>query len=262
MPFAKKISSNIFLEHASKSNPFIANESFIHGYNVQELYQNLNFVEVLFLLFRGELPNTDDKQLFNQLLIALINPGPRHPATRAAMTAAISKTDPANVLPIGLLAISGQHLGASEVGQAAKFLSLNKHQAATKIASQLLEQSKKKTLKQTADSHLAPGFGNRFNSIDILPNTLGYQLAKLPGAKKHLIWGCQLLDALQQPSIGWLTTGVAAAALLDLGFHPRETIGLYQLISAPGLLAQAHEQSFKQITDMPFIQDDHYDFKK
>jgi citrate synthase len=58
--------------------------------------------------------------------------------------------------------------------------------------------------------------------------------------------------------MGWLSTGVAAAAFCDLGFHPRVGAGLYQLLCAPGLLAHGFELANKPITAMPFLDEEHY----
>ena len=58
--------------------------------------------------------------------------------------------------------------------------------------------------------------------------------------------------------MGWLSVGVAAAVFADLGFHPRYGAGLFQLLSAPGLLAHGMEQANKPITAMPFVSDNAY----
>lgn len=60
--------------------------------------------------------------------------------------------------------------------------------------------------------------------------------------------------------MGWLARGVAAATMCDLGFHPRVRAGIFQLISAPGLLAHGLELTNKPITAMPFLHEHHYDF--
>ena len=58
--------------------------------------------------------------------------------------------------------------------------------------------------------------------------------------------------------MGWLATGVVAAVLTDLGFPPRAAAGIYQIISAPGLLAHGVELANKPLTAMPFISDEDY----
>lgn len=62
--------------------------------------------------------------------------------------------------------------------------------------------------------------------------------------------------------MGWLTTGVVAAVLAELGFQPRAAAGLYQYLCAPGLLAHGIEMSNKPVTSMPFISDKNYVIEK
>ena len=57
---------------------------------------------------------------------------------------------------------------------------------------------------------------------------------------------------------GWLMPGIAAAAYLDLGLHPKSGPGLFQWMSAPGLLAHATEMANKPLTALPFIDDSRY----
>ncbi len=255
MKFAEKISTKICYEKPNTENPFVADESYIHGYNLFDLMQNCSGIDVFYLIFRGELPSHEHSQLFNALMIGLINPGPRHPASRAAMTAAVSKSGPENILPIGLLSISGQHLGAIEAYEAAKFLENNIDCEANALAETYSLASHDEN--ESGKTHT--GFGTRFGSRDPLSNRLANHLAMLPAAGAHLAWGEQFTQSTSNPSLGWLTTGLAAAALLDLGFHRRDISGLFQLLSAPGLLAYGLEQSFKQVTDMPFIPDERYE---
>jgi citrate synthase len=63
-------------------------------------------------------------------------------------------------------------------------------------------------------------------------------------------------------SLGWLNTGVVAAVLVDLGFHPRDGAGVFQLLGAPGLLAHGMELANKPVTAMPYVDDEHYVIEK
>ena len=87
---------------------------------------------------------------------------------------------------------------------------------------------------------------------------LADHLLTLDGAGKCLRWGNTFACELRKHKMGWLTTGVAAAAFADLSFHPRFGAGLFQLLCAPGLLAHGLEMSTKPITAMPFLQDKDY----
>lgn len=260
-PFTKRISTRIWQETPSASNPYIAAESRCQGYDILELMQKRPYVDVLYLLFRGELPTPEEKQLLEALMVSCISPGPRHPATRAAMNAGVGKTDPSHILPIALSILGGNHLGATEVEAAMRWLRKHIKKDPLELASnKTLELTKttEDTNKEPGDVHIAPGFGSRFGSIDIAPGEIASHLMALPGAGAAITWGNQFSSALQNQHMGWLMPGVVAATLCDLGFHPRMGPGLFQLMCAPGLLAHGVETASKPLTAMPFPDDADY----
>jgi len=255
--FAEKISTRIWEELPSAENPYIAESNRCHGYDLIELMQQKSYVDMFYLLFRGNLPSADERQLLEQLMVGLINPGPRHPATRAAMNAGVGKSDPQNVLPISLTIMGGEHLGAGEVEGAMRFL--RKHRKADPVqTAELLLVELADTRPEQGDWHIVPGFGSRFGGIDLTPSKLVETLLECPGSGALLDWACDFSSALNKAGMGWLSVGVAAAVFADLGFHPRYGAGLFQLLSAPGLLAHGMEQANKAITAMPFVSDNAY----
>jgi len=171
------------------------------------------------------------------------------------MLAAVSKTDPAHLLPISLSILGGSHLGAGEIEEAMLFLQNNGESAPDNMARAIRNQDKP---ADGGDWHPFPGFGSRFGSIDILSNRIATQLVTLPGAGKALVWGNALATALNAQEMGWLPTGLAAAAFFDLGFHPKAGAGLYQILCAPGILAHGFEFISKPMTAMPFPKDEEY----
>lgn len=253
--FVQRQVTRIWQELPSADNPFTASEARCHGYELLELMERRSFADVLYLLFQGELPDREQAELLEALMIGLISPGPRHPATRAAMCAGVGKTDPAHILPISLSILGGSHLGAGEIEDAMRFLRKNCRQDPRQTARDL-STSMEETVND--DHRPAPGFGSRFGGMDEIPVRMARYLSSLPGARQALTWGCAFSDALAEQGMGWLATGVAAATLSDLGFQPRAGAGLYQLFSAPGLLAHGVELASKPFTAMPFPADEDY----
>jgi citrate synthase len=252
--FANRWSTRIWSERGSPQNPYVAEECRCHGYDLLELVKGRSFAEVLYLLFRGELPGPAQTRLLEATFVALINPGPRHPATRAAMVAGIGKTDPAHILPIALSVLGGQH-GGTEVAETMRFLLDHRGTEAPEIAQNLLATA---SPAKEGDWHIVPGFGSHFGSPDIMPARIAHVLLGLEGGGEALRWGQAFADALSQANLGWLITGVAAAAFVDLGFHPRAGAGLFQFAASPGLLTHGLELANKPITAMPFVDQDHY----
>lgn len=250
--FARRPATRIWLEEASPRNPYLAERCYCHGYEIEALMAGRGFVEVFYLLFRGELPGRDQAELLERLMIALIDPGPRHAATRAAMNAGVGRTRRPDILPIALAVQGGAHLGGEEVEAAMRFLAAN------------VERPPAEALADPAasagegDRRAAPGFGTRFGGVDPMAERLANHLAALPGAGRHLAWGAAAADHLRPAGMGWLVPGVAAAALCDLGFSYRAGAGLFQLFAAPGLLAHGLEMAAQPITAMPFLEAEHY----
>lgn len=253
--FAERTATKIWHEIETPHNPYLADACLCHGYDLLELTQKRSFIDVLYLLFRGELPDTDEARLLEQLMIASINPGPRHPATRAAMTAGVGSTGREHILPIALSIYGGSHLGAGEVEPAMDWLRKQRKHDPRKLADELVANG---TAPEEGDWHIAPGFGSRFGGVDIMAAKIANHLSGLPGTHETLAWGCAFADALKVHSLGWLMPAAAAAVFTDLGFSPRAGAGLFQLLGAPGLLAHGVELSNKPVTAMPFVKDENY----
>lgn len=253
--YAARTATRIWYEQASEDNPYLAERCRCRGYDLFDLMEKRSFVDVLYLLVRGDLPTKDQARLLETLMIAFINPGPRHPATRAAMVSGVGKADTAHILPIALSVLGGQHLGGDEVAEAMLFLKKNLKTEPGKIAANLSESTNP---PEQGDWHIAPGFGTRFGGIDPIPQTIASKLLAFPGSGKALQWGEAFAKSLASLNQGWLSTGVCAAAFLDLGFMSRAGPGLFQLICAPGLLAHGVELANKPRSAMPFIDEDHY----
>lgn len=256
MKFASRTVTKIWEEVPAAHNHFLAERCRCHGYDLAELAKKRNFVDVLYLLFRGELPTTAQAQMLETLMIYLINPGPRHPATRAAMNAGVGKTNSVHILPIALSVLGGTHLGGEEVEAGIRFIRQHQYADAALVAEKLL------AIKESSegDCHIAPGFGSRFGGIDPVPQQIAALLYSLSGRGKALQWGRDFVHTLNMEGMGWLATGVAACVFCDLGFQPQAGAGLFQLFCAPGLLAHGLELASPYITiaAMPFLDEEHY----
>lgn len=249
--FVERTVTRIWSEKPTENNPYIASQVSCHGYDLFELMEKRSFADVFYLLFRGNLPGKAESELLEKLMIALINPGPRHPATRAAMNAGIGKTEPVHILPIGLGVLGGKYQGAGEIEAAMRFLRKSCKQSPEIIAEQSLKQVNE-------DGQPCPGFGLHYGGIDLLTAGLAKRLLSLSGAGEVMRWAEKFVEQLAVANMGWFSTGLAAAVFCDLGFQPRFGGSIFQLLNAPGLAAHGLELANKPITAMPFIKDSHY----
>ena len=257
-PFATKAKTSIWQEQSGDPNGYTVSENYCFGFSQQELIENgYSITDMLYLLTRGELPSKDQRDLFDALGIALCNPGPRHPATRSAMEAAVSKTRPQQLLPISLMVLGGEQ-AAGGVETAMRFLRLRKKRLAADLVKAHLEE----TNDSTTEQELMPGFGARFGEREPLYPNLGstirarFSELALPYLDRVLEIDRLLMDL--DSAFALRANGLAAAVFLDLGFHPRYGAALTQWLAAPGLLAHGLEYANKPLTAMPFVAEDSY----
>ncbi|MFK8018337.1 MAG: hypothetical protein AB8B86_01075 [Pseudomonadales bacterium] len=250
--FVDRVKTRIWLEERSERNPYLAEDAYCHGYNCLDLMENLSYSDMIFLLLKGDLPNAKQAQLFSALLIAFINPGPRDNASRAAVQASIGKTDTLHILPIALNIFSGEASGAKFMFESMRFIA----RAPKRSQAENLE------LIGLIENPATYGFGKRFNSVDPMAEKLLNKLAKLPGADSCLAIASELHLSLSQlegeHKMGVLKHGVVAATLSDLGFLPKQAPAIFQLMSAPGILAHGLEYVGKPRSQVPFLSDDKY----
>lgn len=246
--FRPDFTTRICLESPAGHNPYIAEKRYIGGYDMAELWRNCGYVDALVVLLTGELPSPAQRRLVDVFLVGLLNPGPRHPAVRAAMLAGVSKTAPEHLLPIGLLTGSGEQGGALEVESAHQF-----------ITASLGDDPRERANDCVHRQQPIPGFGTQFGEPEPIWQQLAADLIAAVPDHTVLRW-CQVFSGvLQEHRQGWLLPGIAAAVGVTLGLGARETLGLYQLAIAPGVMAHGMEQTHQPISSNPLLRDDQYD---
>lgn len=261
-PFSARATTRIWAEQPSLDNPYIAASALCHGYDLFELMDKRSFVDVFYLLFRGELPSAAEAQLLQTLMIALINPGPRHPATRAAMNVGVGKTNPLHILPIAAAVLGGEYQGGGEVENAMRFLRKNQKTVPADLQTLVLDLDTSDEPRDETPTSSTPGFGKRHGGIDLLATGIAARLVQLEAAGNALKWGYNFARILAPSGSGWLMTGVAAAVFADLGFQPKAGGALFQLLGAPGLVAHGLEVANKPITAMPYVSDANYSIER
>lgn len=235
------VRTKITSETAAEHNQYVTKCRRTHGYDVLELANGLSLSQMIFLSFKGELPCLDTLRLMDFLLVSLSNPGPRHGAVRAAMTAAISKSAPEHLLPIGLHVLGGERHGFAEVVASASWLKNNFG-------------------KLTTEPVDVPGFGLVYGEKDPLVEEFLIRSPRIrdENSFSHFAYNIHKM----QHAGGVLDTGYCAALCLDLGFQPRECGAIFQLACSVGILAHAMEQTHAPISASTLLDDEHYDYQQ
>lgn len=256
--FAARAATRITQEVPASGNPYIAERLLWHGYDVLELARKRSWVDVVFLLLKGELPAADQAGQLEKLLVLLANPGPRAAASRGVSAASLSKTVQEHWLPIGLALHGGEETGAVAVSESIRFLRRHNRKDPLAVASELRAAM---VTSGEGDCRPAPGFGSCYGGIDAFAASAAQFLHEAYPSNEVLEWGMAFNEAMADIPAGWLLPGVTAAVCVDLGLTPNAGAGLFQFAAAPGLLAQAIEVSGKPVTAAPFISDENYHYE-
>ena len=240
---AKKevIHTRIWLEEPEADNPFATKAAYCHGYDIYgEMLGNARWVDMLYLLFRGEAPTQQQAQLLEAVAVALANPGPRDQSVHAAMCGGACGSTAASCLMAALAVGAGHLSGGREI-----FLAIE----AWESCGTDLEKWKAhftKLLDETVSIWPAPEHPSGFDPHGESTSTIVKQtlacLAKLsPGEK--LPWLEANLKQLEATAgLPLALSGVAAACFADLGFAKEQGEMLHLLLRLPGAAAHALEQ--------------------
>lgn len=246
------IRTRIWKEEPEPDNPFAAKAAYCHGYDVYgEMLRRARWSEMIYLLFRGEAPSMAAADLFEALAVALANPGPRDASVHAAMCGGTCGSPAASSLMAALAVGAGGLSGGREVLAAMEDWAA----CGTDFAQW------RRRFSEPPASHVSvwpaaehpPGFDpHGVATATPIAQTLDCLARLSPGAR--LPWLAHHRDAMEaEAGCPLAFSGVAAAALSDLGFAPEEGEMLYLLLRLPGAAAHAVEQRRYGHKKFPFF---------
>ena len=249
----ERIRTRIWHEVPEVDNPFVTRSALCHGYDMfGELLPRARWVDMLYLLFKGEAPNPQQARLLEMLAVMLANAGPRDPAVHAAMCAGVSGSPAAAALMAALAVGAGQHTGAREVHAAMQlWADCGRDPAAWQ---QRLATPGTQDAGIWPDIEHPPGFDLNARTTP-LPVHQALQALSAIGLGDCLAWLTTEHALLEQAAGHPLSLlGVAAAALVDLGFDADQGEMLHLLLRLPGAAAHALEQRNIGHKSFPFFQ--------
>jgi citrate synthase len=221
------------------------------GYPIEELIGRVGFVEMIFLMTRGELPSKPQAQLLEAALVAAVDHGPQAPSIAIARMAMTCGVQINNAMASAINVLGDVHGGAGEQCVALY----------NAIAARLASSGNAETLPSAVAAECAalrargikhiPGFGHRFHPVDPRAPRL-LELVDQAAKEGHVSGlyariGRAIEDAIAAARSGRRVPmnidGATGVIFAELGFPPPLCRGLFVLSRSVGVLAHAWEES-------------------
>jgi citrate synthase len=227
----------------------------IGGYAIQDLIGRVGYIDMVWLMLRGELPTRAQAALLEACLVAGVDHGPHAPSI-AISRMAVSCGLPLNgAMASAINVLDDVHGGAGQQCMAlmqAIDADMGGQAASAQLRAEHLGAAVKKGLDAWIAEHgkIIPGFGHRWHGVDPravrllqlmrdaqAAGVIGGRFAALGQAIEHE------LQTRKGAPIPMNVDGATAAVFLELGFAPPLGRGLFILSRAVGILAHAWEQT-------------------
>ncbi|MBL8807027.1 MAG: citryl-CoA lyase [Rhodospirillales bacterium] len=221
----------------------------LRGYAIQDLIGRIGFVQMIWLMLRGDLPDPKAARLLEHALVAAVDHGPQAPSiaiARMAMTCGVGIN--------GAMASAVNVLGDVHGGAGEQCVELyHRIEGRLSAGSEGMAEAVSATLDALRSEGVrhVPGFGHRFHPVDPRAPRL---LELVDEAAKEGVVGGRMAaigraieDELMRRRGGrripMNIDGATAVIFAELGFPPPLCRGLFILSRSVGVLAHAWEES-------------------
>lgn len=219
----------------------------LRGFPVEELIGNRGFVETIWLMLRGELPERRVASLLEAALVAAVDHGPQAPAIAIARMAATCGVDLNGAMASAINVLGDVHGGAGQQCMGLLAAIVARASAGAALADATADEL---AAWRAANGKFVSGFGHRFHPVD--PRAV--RLMELVAAAaadgaisgRYRAAGLAVQAELERNGtrqVPMNIDGATAVIFCELGFQPELGRGLFILSRAVGILAHAWEQS-------------------
>jgi citrate synthase len=219
-----------------------ANSIRVRGYDVSQLMEKSSFSDMVYLLLKGELPDSKSSEMMRAILVSSIDHGVTPPSVLAARTVMSAGNSLNTAVAAGIMAIGDVHGGAIE--QSARIMQevAAKDGPVDQLATELVTdmKSRKKRL---------PGFGHRLHTADPRTAKMFEMAAELEFSGRHVDLALAIEKALEASSGKKLpinVDGAIAAVISDMGFDWRLGKAFFMISRIVGLVAHVYEEKTTQ----------------
>lgn len=217
------------------------------GQPIEELIGNVSFVQMIWLMTKGDLPSQEQAALLEAALVGGVDHGPQAPSIAAARMAATCGVGLNNVMATGVNMLGDIHGGAGE--QCAElYLDIKKRlddgaDLTTAVHDGL-------AFWREQNGKIVSGFGHRFHK-PVDPRAPRLMALVRRAAEDKIVSGvfADIGEAVQAEigrqrgsAIAMNIDGATAVIFCELGFPPPLSRGLFCLSRSVGILAHGWEQ--------------------
>ena len=219
------------------------------GYAIEDLIGRVGFVEMIWLMTRGELPDPRAARLLEAALVAAVDHGPQAPSIAVARMAMTCGVGINNAMASAINALGDVHGGAGEQC-VALYQDIAARMDGRGISLKAAVQEAIAALKAEGIAHV-PGFGHRFHPVDPrAPRLLALAEAAAAGgvvSGRFVAIGRAVEETIAEQRGGrripMNIDGATGVIFAELGFPPVLCRGLFVLSRSVGALAHAYEES-------------------
>lgn len=235
------------------------NKLVTRGYRQDELIGRVPFSHVVYMLFKGDLPDEKTGKMFDAMITASIDHGPTPPSAQAARIVCSGGVPLPTAVAAGLMAVGDYHGGAIE--NAMKILYELVEQRMMESTS-LEEIARKIVMEFREKKKRMPGLGHRIHTDDPRTKKLFAMAEELGIAGNHTAMLKAFRDefaTVTGKNLPINVDGALAALACDMGFDYRLGKALFLMGRIAGLVAHVHEEKTRERPMRKFDPEFEYD---
>ncbi|MBR8742365.1 citryl-CoA lyase [Nocardiopsis sp. MG754419] len=218
----------------------------LRGYPVQDVIGRHGFIEVVWLMLRGELPDPARARMLEAAMVSGVDHGPQAPSIAAARMAATCGLGLNNAVATGVNLLGDVHGGAGQqcVALLDRMAELRSEGAdVDEVAGSIVAEYRER-------GGYVPGFGHRFHPKDPRRDPLLTMVREAveeglvdPGPLESALALEKALAERRGRPVPMNIDGATATVYASLGFAAELARGLFVLSRSVGILAHAWEES-------------------
>lgn len=222
------------------------NKILVRGYAIDQLMGKVNFGQMVYLLFKGELPTQNQGRMVEAILTSSVDHGATPPSVLSALTVTSAGAELNSAVAAGILSISKFHGGAIED---CMYLLKDTIELMAKENLSTLEAAKKIIISYREKNKKLSGFGHRLHTDDPRTQKL-FQLAEEYGISgKYVDIAISIKNMLEEnlgKKLPINVDGAIAAILCEMNFDPALANAFFMIARLPGIVAHIIEERTRQ----------------